>query len=93
MHFEWDERKAKANKAEHGVGFADAARFEFDTANIFEDDSEDYGEDRLIGIGFLGNKIHYIVYTMREGKVRVISLRPATKTEAEDYVRYIEEGI
>lgn len=92
MKFDWDRDKAKANRAKHGVDFEQARNFEFDTANIFEDDSEGYGEERFIGFGFIGNRIHCIVYTMREGDVRVISLRHATRKEAEDYVRYIEEG-
>ena len=92
MGFEWDSKKAKANKAKHGVDFELAKSFEFETANIFEDDTEDYGEERFVGFGFAGNKIHCIVYTMRDGNVRVISLRRATRQEAEDYVRYIEEG-
>lgn len=92
MKFTWDEDKAKRNKAKHGVDFEDARRFEFDTANVFEDDSEDYGEERFVGFGFIGNKVHCIVYAMRQGDVRVISLRRATKRETIDYVRFIEEG-
>jgi uncharacterized DUF497 family protein len=91
VKFDWNRDKAKRNKAKHGVDFESAKKFEFDTANIFEDDSENYGEERYVGFGFIGNKIHCIVYTIREGDVRVISLRRTTKKEAEDYVRYIEE--
>jgi uncharacterized DUF497 family protein len=91
VRFDWDRDKARKNKAKHGVDFEQAKDFEFDTANIVEDESEDYGEERLVGFGFIGNKIHCIVYTMREGDVRVISLRLATRKEAEDYVRYVEE--
>lgn len=59
---------------------------------IFEDATEDYGEERNVGVGFIGNKLHVIVYTMRNGNVRVISLRHATREEAERYVETIENG-
>jgi len=44
--FDWDRDKAKRNKAKHGVDFELAKKFEFDTANIVEDDSGDYLEER-----------------------------------------------
>ncbi|MGX8009185.1 hypothetical protein ACVDG8_009305 [Mesorhizobium sp. ORM8.1] len=40
----------------------------------------------------MGNKIHVIIYTMRDGNVRVISLRRATNEEIKSYVAYIERG-
>lgn len=59
---------------------------------IFEDATEDYGEERFVGIGFIGNKIHQIAYAPRNGNIRVISLRRATKEEIRSYVEYIETG-
>lgn len=92
MKLEWDDNKAKKNRRKHGIGLDDAKRFEFDEALIFVDDSEDYGEERFVGIGFIGNKIHYLVFTTRDESVRVISLRRATKEESKGYVEYIEKG-
>ncbi|WP_258123769.1 BrnT family toxin [Mesorhizobium onobrychidis] len=92
VRFEWDDEKARKNKAKHGVSFEFAEIFDFDSAMIFEDATEDYGEERFVGIGFIGNKIHQIAYTPRNGNIRVISLRRATKEEIRSYVEYIETG-
>lgn len=92
MKFEWADEKARRNKAKHGVSFELAEIFDFDNAMIFEDATEDYDEERFVGIGFVGNKIHQIVYTPRSGNIRVISLRRATKEEIRCYVEYLETG-
>ncbi|RWP13579.1 MAG: BrnT family toxin [Mesorhizobium sp.] len=92
MRIEWDNEKARKNKAKHGVSFELAEIFDFDNAMIFEDASEDYGEERFVGIGFIDTKIHQIVYAPRSGNIRVISLRRATKEEIRSYVEYIETG-
>ncbi|UVK47792.1 BrnT family toxin [Mesorhizobium sp. AR07] len=92
MKFEGDDEKAKKNKAKHGVSFELAEAFDYDNAMIFEDASEDHGEERFVGIGFIGNTIHQIVYTPRDGNIRVISLRRATRQEISDYVEYVETG-
>lgn len=93
MEFDWDAAKARANLAKHAVPFEAVYQFEFDSALIEIDDDLDYGEERLSAIGFIGNRIHYLVFTLREETVRVISLRRATRKEALDYVEYVESGI
>jgi uncharacterized DUF497 family protein len=86
MKFEWDEAKARTNKAKHGIGFELAPLFEFDNAVVTVDDDVDYGEERLKAVGIIGGNIHVMVYTETDDTVRVISLRKATKQEARDYV-------
>ena len=49
------------------------------------DDREDYGELRMIALGFIGNVLHVLVFTERGDNVRVISLRKATKPEVKAY--------
>ena len=46
----------------------------------------------MVGIGFIANKIHVIVYVEREDGIRVISLREADRKEIEAYVEFIEKG-
>jgi uncharacterized DUF497 family protein len=54
------------------------------------DTSEDYGEDRWMGIGFLGNRIVVVVFTERgEEIIRIIPLRKALKHEQEKF----EQGL
>ena len=44
------------------------------------DDREDYGEDRWVGIGFLGNVVVVVVFTeRRRDTIRIVSARKANK--------------
>lgn len=86
MQFEWDVNKAKTNKAKHGVDFAIAPSFDFANAVIKVDDSEDFGEDRLVAIGLIGIGAYVMVYVERQRAIRIISLRKATRQEIVDYV-------
>jgi len=82
VYFEWDEQKNKENIRKHGLDFADA--WEIFQALILTalDTSEDYGEDRFIGIGFLRDRIVVVIYTEpEEDTIRLISLRKALKHE------------
>jgi hypothetical protein len=82
----WDEEKRKANIREHKIDFAAVARFEWETAFIFIDDRNDYGELREIAIGFIDPSLHVLVFTRRGAQIRVISLRKAEKGEIRKYV-------
>jgi len=86
--FEWDSEKNKRNLQKHrmplSVGipvFSDFNRVEF------VDSRQDYGEDRYVTIGVNRyTKILSVVYTVRHGDtIRLISVRPASKRERDDY--------
>jgi len=81
MQYEWDENKRIANVARHKVDFASAVDFQWDTALETIDDRFDYGEERWVALGFIGNKLHIMVYTFRYQNIRIISLRKANKRE------------
>jgi len=50
------------------------------------DNREDYGEERLIGIGLLEMRVVIIVFTeIDEETIRVISLRKALRNERKQY--------
>jgi uncharacterized DUF497 family protein len=85
MEYEWDEEKAKANLAKHKVDFSDATEFNWETAIETYDDRSDYGEGRWIALGFIRDKLYVLVYTLRSDKIRLISLRKATKRERRFY--------
>ena len=57
--FEWDADKAAANLAKHGVAFERVHEFDWNTAQINMDDREDYGELRMIALGFIGWQIFH----------------------------------
>ena len=61
--FEWDENKRRANLAEHGVDFADAALIFRNPVLEAEDRRGDYGERRLRALGHLDNDCFMVVFT------------------------------
>ena len=93
MEYEWDDAKAELNKQKHGVAFEDVRFFQFEAAKIVSDDRKDYGEERVVGIGLIGDRPFVIVFTERGSVRRVISLRKANKREIKSYVEYLEESI
>ena len=85
MKFEWDENKRVANLAKHGVYFIDAEDFDWSSAIETIDDRSNYIEDRWIALGFIGSRLHVLIYTMRGENIRLISLRKANKREKDYY--------
>jgi uncharacterized DUF497 family protein len=84
--FEWDDRKAVASLDKHGVPF-EVARSVFKDPFAIEriDDRENFGEQRLIIIGMAEGTVLFVAYTEREGRIRLISARRATRYEQDDY--------
>ncbi len=87
--FTFDPAKNERNLAERGIAFEAAADFEFETALIATDDRFEYGEVREVAFGFIGERIHVLVFTMRGEACHVISLRKANKREMRRYVQDI----
>ncbi len=85
MEYEWDESKRKANIAKHEVDFIAAEEFDWSTAIEVIDDRTNYGEERWIALGLIGNRLHIMIYTIRIDTIRIISLRKANKRENEFY--------
>ena len=83
--YEWDAAKAQANVAKHGVRFERVHDFDWNSAIEREDDREDYGELRMVALGFIGRRLHVLIYTPRGDIIRVISLRRAEKREERAY--------
>jgi len=88
--FTFDPGKNKRNIAERGLSFDAASRFEFGTALVATDDRKDYGEVREVAFGFIGERIHVLVFTMRGDACHVISLRKANKREVRTYVESLK---
>jgi uncharacterized protein len=81
----FDPSKNARNVAERGIPFRLALRFEWTTALIGEDTREDYGERRFQALGFVGDKLHMLVFTPRPPALHVISLRWANERERRKY--------
>jgi hypothetical protein len=81
MRFTWREPKRRANRNKQGVDFADAEQVFAGPAFTFEDNREDYGEQRWVTLGLLGGQVMVIVHTETEDEIHVISMRKADKDE------------
>src|SRR3974390_2435666 len=84
--FQWDDAKAAANYAKHGVTF-EAARDVFKDPFAIEqlDDRQSYGEERWIILGMAHDRLLLVAYTVRSDSVRIISARAAEPYEKREY--------
>lgn len=90
--FEWDDAKAAGNLAKHGVDFMDAMNVLLDPLAMTRFDDE-HGEDeeRWVSLGRAANgQLLLVVHTFsatgpNTALVRLISARPATRREREQY--------
>ena len=80
MKFEWDEGKSKSNNLKHGIDFEMAKGLWLDEKRI-EIHVPHPVENRWIVIAELNEKIWAAVYTLRNGKIRIISVRRARRKE------------
>lgn len=90
LQFTWDPDKAQANVRDHGVTFEEAETVFGDPLSFtFPDPDHSVGEQRSIDIGWSRQgRLLVVVYTERQGSIRLISCRPATRQERRRY----EEG-
>jgi uncharacterized protein len=90
MEFEWTPAKATSNIRKHGVSFEEAAYvFGDPLALTFADPDHSIGEERLLTYGRSAmGRLLVVSHVERDGRVRIISAREATKHEHKIY----EEG-
>jgi uncharacterized DUF497 family protein len=85
MIISYDPDKSARNQAERGLPFDLVAGFEWSTAVVIEDVRKDYGEQRFRVLGYIGERLHALVFTPRGDAVHVISLRKANVREVKKY--------
>jgi uncharacterized DUF497 family protein len=85
MDIEYPPAKRDATLAERGLDMGRAAEIFGGTTLTVEDDRENYGETRLITIGFLDERMVVMVWTQRGAARRIISLRKANEREQKAY--------
>ena len=87
MTYEWDPPKAQVNVEKHGVTFEEAASVFLDPwALTFWDPDHSEEEDREITIGRSARlRVLFVSHAPRDGRVRIISARRATRKEQEQY--------
>jgi uncharacterized protein len=87
VEIEYDDAKSLRNLAERGISFDFAARILLNkTGNVeVEDARRDYGERRIRVTGKIDGRLFVVVYTVRNGRHRIISARKANKRERHAY--------
>ena len=86
MEVEWDSNKADINLKKHGVRFSDAEVVLSDPNALSSEDATAQREQRFIVIGMDHLwRLLVVVYTHRGNRIRLISARPATRSERFDY--------
>ena len=81
--YAWSEAKRATNLERHGVDFADADRLDWDRAITV--DQNHHGEVRHLTYAPLAGRLHAIVWTDRDGVMRIISFRKANERERRKY--------
>jgi uncharacterized DUF497 family protein len=86
VHYSFDPAKQARNLKKHGLDFGDARKvIESGKTVTFEDRRFDYGEERFVTLGPLGELLVAIVTTETEDHIRIISMRKADRHEQAIY--------
>jgi len=94
MKYEWDENKRIINLKKHGIDFQESHEIFNNPMLTKIDRSPDYGEDRYIGLGVTHKCVVLIIFTEpNEEKIRIISIRKATKQERKIYEKYLKDRL
>ena len=88
--YEWDEDKDDRNWRAHGVAFAEAVKVFDDPGAVEEYDAEHSNdeESRYSRIGFVGTRPLFVVFTVREEKIRIIHARKADRIMEKIYAKH-----
>ena len=85
MAYIWDEAKRQSNLQKHSLDFADAHLIFEGVIFTFVDERFSYGEPRYVTVGKLKVIVVVVVHTDRNGDIRIISMRKASKYEQKLY--------
>jgi uncharacterized DUF497 family protein len=86
IEISFDPAKNEANVRKHGLSFSVVSdEFEWASAFVTEDIRKDYGERRYRAFGYIGARLHTVVYTPRLDVLHVFSLRKANRREEKRY--------
>lgn len=66
----WDEAKRRSNQVKHDVDIKAIEAFDWDNAVM--NTSHHGGEPRLVATGYIGTRLHVVVYTQRGDSKHII---------------------
>jgi len=84
MEFEWDEDKRQSNIEKHDIDFV-RMQLLFDGRPKINASSEHEEEPRYLTTGEIDDIFYTVVWTWREGTIRIISARRARDAEKRKY--------
>lgn len=84
MEYEYDPNKSESNRQKHGIDFEEAQALWLDAYRL-EIQAKSDDEPRFALIAELGKKLWTVFYTVRENRIRIISVRRSRKGEKELY--------
>ena len=84
MVFEFDSSKSSDNFKKHGINFEDAQEL-WNDPDCIVIPAQTLNEKRYLLIGNLNNKIWSVIFTIRNKKIRIISVRRSRKNEEKIY--------
>lgn len=90
--FEWNTEKDTANRRKHGVSFDEATTaFQDLRAIVFDDPDHSSDEHREVLVGYSDRRLLVVSFTIRDGRVRLISARRATPQERHIHEEEVRE--
>jgi len=84
IEFEFDKQKSQSNKKKHGIDFIEAQAIWKDESRL-ELPAKTEDEPRFLTTGMIAGKMWSAVTTIREEKIRIISVRRARQEEVDLY--------
>ncbi len=89
LEFEWDEHKSDQVNETRGFDFGFAAQTFLDPQAIHRPDIHSgYSENRFCLYGHAQGRLLIVVYTKREGRIRIITAWKANSREVQDHARW-----
>jgi len=85
MDFSWDQAKREWVLAERGIDFLDLAFALFDGRPLLTASTVRAEEERFISVGPIDGKFYAVVWTWRDGTMRLITARRARHAEENHY--------
>ena len=93
MGYQWDTGKSLKNEIKHGISFLQAVQIFRGPVLTVQDTRHDYGELRFIALGKYDGQVLRVVFTQRDGDIRIISAWKAGRDDRQTYEDKIARSI
>ena len=85
MEITFDRAKNARNIRDRGLSFERAVDFDFETAIVTIDERHEYGETRIVAVGYMDGRLHVLCFVETNAGIRVVSFRKANLREVNKY--------